>query len=422
LNIDFTYCGKKIDIIKTTLGRIFGNKKHTVEFSLILANQKCDYSVEISIHAVSETAADTNISFELAIEENKTIGNLFFVISNLNIENKRMKVYKSREVNGNNFSMQTGEISMNDLCKGNMSQLINFELNDWRLGKLGSFNITLDGCGRHDILNGNNKVGKCNVKYQKYKKLQFVDYIESGLQISVICGIDYTASNGIPEKPNSLHYVKGMEPNNYEQAISSCASIVAYYDFDNIFPVFGFGANMQGSSQPSHCFNANFESNPNVTGIEGIIGAYRLALSNITLSGPTYFSPLLKSMATSVKDDIMYSDSSVYYIIMILTDGDIHDMDQTRDIIYEAAVLPISIVIIGIGDTDFSLMDQLDGDNHRLTNSRGLACERDIVQFVKYNSFKTDINRLSMEVLAEIPHQVQEYYTKYKNFKPINSN
>lgn len=44
---------------------------------------------------------------------------------------------------------------------------------------------------------------------------------------------------------------------------------------------------------------------------------------------------------------------------MILTDGQITDMPQTCDAIVEAAFLPLSIIIIGIGSADFTNMNIL---------------------------------------------------------------
>ena len=46
-----------------------------------------------------------------------------------------------------------------------------------------------------------------------------------------------------------------------------------------------------------------------------------------------------------------------YYIILILTDGLINDMEATTDEIVRASSLPISIIIVGVGNEDFSSMD-----------------------------------------------------------------
>ena len=103
---------------------------------------------------------------------------------------------------------------------------------------------------------------------------------------------------------------------------------------------------------------------------------------------------------------------------MILTDGQIHDMEDTKDAICEAAKLPMSIIIVGIGNTfEFDSMRVLDGDVDSITNKQGIKATRDIVQFVCYDDFKNDSNALAAQVLAEIPKQVESYYHQYKNFK-----
>ena len=63
--------------------------------------------------------------------------------------------------------------------------------------------------------------------------------------------------------------------------------------------------------------------------------------------------------------------------------GAITDMDATINTIVRASSLPLSILIIGVGNADFGSMTQLDGDDARLTNATGRPVERDIVQFVR---------------------------------------
>jgi hypothetical protein len=125
-------------------------------------------------------------------------------------------------------------------------------------------------------------------------------------------------------------------------------------------------------------------------------------------------------MTNYVKYQIGKSLSSTYYILLILTDGQIHDMQQTKDIIVEAAKLPISIIIIGIGDDNFINMIELDGDKVAIKNKKGEKCERDIVQFVRYNNYRSNSIKLSEEVLQEVPIQVEQYYRLYKNFRGMS--
>ena len=53
---------------------------------------------------------------------------------------------------------------------------------------------------------------------------------------------------------------------------------------------------------------------------------------------------------------------------------------------------------------------KLDGDDEPIVNSRGEKVVRDIVQFVEFRKFEGDAVKLSVEVLKEIPRQVEEYY------------
>jgi hypothetical protein len=42
-----------------------------------------------------------------------------------------------------------------------------------------------------------------------------------------------------------------------------------------------------------------------------------------------------------------------YNIFLIITDGEIHDMPLTKDLIVSACDLPLSIIIIGVGNEQF---------------------------------------------------------------------
>ena len=70
---------------------------------------------------------------------------------------------------------------------------------------------------------------------------------------------------------------------------------------------------------------------------------------------------------------------------MILTDGNIHDMTETKKTLVELSDYPCSIIIIGIGDQNFSDMEQLDSDKKKLKDDEGNVTYRDIVQFVPYS-------------------------------------
>lgn len=95
----------------------------------------------------------------------------------------------------------------------------------------------------------------------------------------------------------------------------------------------------------------------------------------------------------------------MYYVLLILTDGQIHDVRQTIDSIVELSGEPLSVIIVGVGDADFSAMDFLDCDEGELVDGNLVPASRDIVQFVKMRDFKQyqDPAKLAEAILAEIP-------------------
>lgn len=92
-----------------------------------------------------------------------------------------------------------------------------------------------------------------------------------------------------------------------------------------------------------------------------------------------------------------------YNVLLILTDGNILDMPQTRQRLVDLSKLPCSVIIVGLGDEeDFELMEELDGDDVKLTDDDDKECERDIVQFVEYEKAIKE-GELGERVLEEIP-------------------
>ena len=251
------------------------------------------------------------------------------------------------------------------------------------------------------------------------KNYSFIDYLRGGMQINLTVAIDFTGSNGPPNMPNSLHYL-GAKENQYETAIKACGNIVAYYDYDQKFPAFGFGGKFFGNPKVDHCYPLNGNpDDPEIYGIDGILQAYRKVLNNTELWGPTYFHYFIDRLNDSVKQEIARENYNNYNILMILTDGIIEDMDDTINSLVEASYLPISVIIIGIGNADFSNMDVLDADEDPLYDNNGRKADRDLVQFVPFKEFRNDGQKLAEQVLEEVPRQIVEFY-QHKKIAPAD--
>eukprot|EP01129_Flabellula_baltica_P008548 TRINITY_DN340_c0_g1_i4.p1 TRINITY_DN340_c0_g1~~TRINITY_DN340_c0_g1_i4.p1 ORF type:complete len:763 (-),score=172.10 TRINITY_DN340_c0_g1_i4:17-2305(-) len=321
-------------------------------------------------------------------------------------------------------------VPVQTLCNGDMLRPLLVECYDWnKSGKhdfIGSFSTNLE-----TLLADSREFPLINVEKRKKKKKyvnsgtlilrsielveqhSFLEYIAGGLEMNLIVAIDFTASNGNPQYPNSLHFMGDpSRPNDYVQAISAVGQILADYDSDRKFPVYGFGAKLPPDFRVSHCFPLS--SNPyevEVEEINGILQSYFETLQKVTLYGPTIFSEIIATAATYASQGCS-QENQQYFILLILTDGIINDMDQTIDQIVAATSLPLSIVIVGVGNENFEKMEVLDADEVPLRSSSGKLMERDIVQFVPFRSFANDPVALARETLQEIPDQVIQYMTK----------
>lgn len=110
--------------------------------------------------------------------------------------------------------------------------------------------------------------------------LSLSKYIQSGLRINLNLAIDYTASNGEPSDPGSLHYINPYSPNtlnSYEMAIFNVGTILLQYDADQMVPTFGYGGipSYSVDRKVSHCFSLNGSQDAVISGgVNSILATY----------------------------------------------------------------------------------------------------------------------------------------------------
>jgi len=338
----------------------------------------------------------------------------------------RTLVHRTNTVlNDLNPTWQPFSIHLSVLCNGDIKMPLYIEVFDWDKHSADD----LIGTARTSLEQLTTKPGIPLINPSKLKKksyvnsgvlnterceiaqeFTFLEYLAGGTQLNLMVGIDYTASNGNPATPTSLHFREpsGSVLNQYQQAILNVGNILMPYDYDGQVPAYGFGGKLP-NGETSHCFalTGNPEL-PEVPGINGVMDVYKNSFTWVGLHGPTNFAPLIRQAASiAAQYHGMAQDVSTYLLLLIITDGEITDMPATIDAIIEASGLPMSIVIIGVGNADFSKMDALDCDGKLLTGRAGIA-RRDIVQFVPFTRFNDPI-RLAAATLAELPGQLVGY-------------
>ena len=126
----------------------------------------------------------------------------------------------------------------------------------------------------------------------------------------------------------------------------------------------------------------NGEAEPHVKGTSGILQAYQKAIHGTKLAGPTYFSDFLKKIQVEcIKnvESVSLQNNRVYSVLIIITDGNCHDMEITKSLMVDLSRLPFSAVVVGVGDSEFEDMEILDADTAGLTDKLSREAARDIV-------------------------------------------
>lgn len=400
-HVQVTKNGYQYHSISTTLGTIFGSRNNTFV-------QKCSGGESISI--ISEPLSDIVEYIDIRLQgklNSKDISNYHDKIYYL-ISTNTSKIYQSEPMSA------TGTFNRTDIPTNLLTPSFKFELFNSKHKSIFSITTNVpDFCnpsGAFKEINFEIKRGKlCTFTNtsKATKDYSFLDYIKAGVRLGLDIGIDFTGSNGHPLDPVSLHRVGPGIENDYEKAIKACGNIVAQYDYDQLFPVFGFGAKIRDEPEASMCFNITLTDNAYINGIAGVVEEYHKVLNNLTFFGPTFFAPIITQVISDIRHE---SNPFDYHILMILTDGVINDMNATIDALVEGAFLPLSVIIIGIGNADFSNMIILDADDDPLVDTKGRKCVRDLVQFVPFNQYRNNAKELAKQVLEEIPRQIVEYY------------
>lgn len=240
----------------------------------------------------------------------------------------------------------------------------------------------------------------------------FADYEKAGLKLDLTVAVDFTASNGPAKSPLSLHYISKSRPmwNDYQVACTRVGDLFFEYAKDKKIAGYGFGAKINGD-YPT-CFPLSFdESNHKFNSVDDLMAGYTNAIHRVEFFGPSNFAPLIRLFQQSSRRSYRESHWN-YSVLLLLTDGQCMDFNETKEAIVDCCNDPLSIIIMGIGNEDFSNMKELDGDKRRLQGAT-----RDLVQFIKFRDHANDHVQLTRAVVSELPTQIDQFY-QYMRIKP----
>jgi len=140
-----------------------------------------------------------------------------------------------------------------------------------------------------------------------------------------------------------------------------------------------------------------------------VVEGYRDVFSwGIKMSSPSVLNEVIGNAAAYARKEekeAFDKGEQSYTILLLLTDGAFDYEDEAKVAIQEASNSPLSIILLGIGDKDFSLMqyldDFMDADDTQY---------RDVTQFVECRKYENDESQLTSAIFEEIPDQLVDYF------------
>ncbi|EFJ43779.1 hypothetical protein VOLCADRAFT_119008, partial [Volvox carteri f. nagariensis] len=237
---------------------------------------------------------------------------------------------------------------------------------------------------------------------------------KGGLESSnLIVALDFTKSNEWTGKRSfggkSLHAIGDM-PSPYEDAISAIGKTLSVFDDDGLIPAYGFG---DATSGDKAVFSFLPGDKP-CQGLDQVLWRYREICPYIRMAGPTSFAPAIRQACRIVEQS-----GYQYHILLLVADGQVsrssdllpgqhsEQEQDTIDAIVEASYLPLSIVMVGVGDGPWDVMKDFDDALPQR--------QFDNFQFVNFteimSSTSGNLERrealFALRALMEIPEQYQ---------------
>jgi len=224
----------------------------------------------------------------------------------------------------------------------------------------------------------------------------YFDYIKHGINLKCYIGIDFTQG--------TEHGLK-IEENQYLQAIAGFRETL--FSFVRDFNVYGYGAKINEVNEKPSFFKLNF-NDKSLHGFTQIEKSYKECLNKISFCERDNLSPLIDNIRNLI---IQNYELKVYNILFLLISNPPvkEDYQKCIDLFVLNTFLPLSVIVVGIGDKEFKEIKHLVSKNRKFS-SEGIERARNNVYFVSMKACNFNNEILKNKCLKEIPKQVVEFY------------
>ena len=235
------------------------------------------------------------------------------------------------------------------------------------------------------------------------------DYFKSGVKFSCFISADFSNS----EKNPSLLENK----DNYKRIYKKISDIIANYTKKHLFYSYGFNAKIKNSLSDESIFNLNLNGkDSSIYTMDEVLKNFEkclntnsiISLKNINLS------PIIKKIT---KDIYKLYNLRYYNVSFIIIRGNIdkNDIQKTIDAIIESSYLPLTTIVIGLGNIDYTETRKIIYSNKKLS-SIGMQKLRNNVLFAALiGDFSNNVEELINWCLIELSKQIISFYNLSKS-------
>ncbi|XP_033740156.1 copine-3-like isoform X3 [Pecten maximus] len=261
------------------------------------------------------------------------------------------------------------------------------------------------------------------IKFRVDRLHTLIDYLRGGLHLNLMVAIDFTASNGSLNDIYSLHNIRDLDVNPYLHILQTVGRVISDCNFDRKVALYGFGAKWNDKEYPSHCFPLSGDkTSPYMRDIEEVIQKYKEILPVLTFSGPTMLAPIIDKAVALEESQNSSKENHIYTVLLVITDGVINDMNNVIKRLIENSHRALSVVFVGVGPADFSLMDYFSDSAGLLKLEKtGRSSERQNTHFLPYVKEVGDTDGdkiLKRDVMTVLSKHVLQFYKNVEPNKP----
>jgi hypothetical protein len=354
---------------------------------------------------------------------------IYYIIYYYQGKSKRM-VYKSKPQSHLSGNLLYEPVIINCTVLENFNQETKIMI-DFIIDKLGDSEVILKGSTTMSLLSeAQNNFSPLNIikkksSIQGYAKegfsqqvLTYLDYLAEGIKYVPIFAIDFSLANLTFDNNRCLHHLNPSKPNIYLKVIESISRM--YEGWAEFFIGYGFGAKVvPKKSETSNCFAINGNIfKPFIQNSEGLVKAYKDTLRRVEITLPVNMEGVVKMANQFAYYEMISKSFQKYFLLVIISAGVIDDFDETVYECMRMSSLPISLVMVKVGN----LHNKGANDVEELaTRCKKSSDQRKFLNIVDIDTINDDVFLQMRDCQSKIPWQSLQFYKQYKGKQRVSN-